>query len=146
MSDAHAQPEAESAAPSLPTMSFPTPFEAIGDEAGVRALVDGFYDQMDRNPAFAALRAIHAEDLGPMREPLTDWLSGWMGGPAVYAQRHPGRPCIMSAHAPFRFDAALADQWLACMRLALAEAAMPQDWAGLTDAAFARMCAGLRNV
>jgi hemoglobin len=126
-------------------MSFLTPFEAIGGEAGVRALVDDFYDRMAQDPAFAALRAIHAEDLGPMRGRLSDWLTGWMGGPSVYAQRHPGRPCIMSAHAPFRIDAPLSDQWLVCMRLALADCAMPEDWRALTDAAFARMCLGLQN-
>jgi hemoglobin len=126
-------------------MSFPTPFEAIGGEAGVRALVDDFYDRMDQDPAFAALRAIHAQDLGPMRRRLSDWLTGWMGGPSVYAQRHPGRPCIMSAHAPFRIDAALADHWLACMRLALATSGMPGDWRELTDEAFARLCRGLQN-
>jgi hemoglobin len=133
------------AAASARAMSFPTPFEAIGEEAGVRALVDGFYDRMEGNPAFAALRAIHAEDLGPMRARLADWLIGWMGGPVVYPERHPGRPCVVSAHAPFRIDATLADQWLACMQLALADSAMPEDWRALTDAAFARMCQGLQN-
>jgi hemoglobin len=127
-------------------MSYPTPFEAIGGEAGVRALVDAFYDRMDRNPAFADLRAIHAADLGPMRSRLADWLTGWMGGPRVYPERHPGRPCIMSAHAPFRIDAALADQWLACMQPSLADCAMPEDWRELTDGAFARLCQGLTNV
>ncbi|MGZ3276116.1 MAG: group II truncated hemoglobin [Caulobacteraceae bacterium] len=133
------------AAASPMTLSYPTPFEAIGGEPGVRALVDDFYNRMDRNPAFAALRAIHADDLGPMRDRLTDWLTGWMGGPPVYAERHPGRPCIMSAHAPFRIDALLADQWLACMQLALADSAMPEDWRVLADEAFGRMCQGLRN-
>jgi hemoglobin len=132
-------------APAPKTLSFPTPYEAIGREAGVRALVDAFYDRMNLNPAFAQLRAIHAQDLGPMRERLTDWLSGWMGGPAVYAQRHPGRPCIVSAHAPFRIDTVLADQWLACMQLALSDCAMPEDWRALTEEAFARMCEGLQN-
>jgi hemoglobin len=127
------------------TMSFPTPFEAIGGEPGVRALVDDFYDRMEANPAFAPLRKIHADDLGPMRARLTDWLIGWMGGPVVYPERQPGRPCVVSAHAPFRIDAALADQWLACMQLALAEREMPEDWRRQTDHAFARLCQGLQN-
>jgi hemoglobin len=126
-------------------MSFPTPFDAIGGEAGVRALVDAFYDRMDQDPAFAALRRMHDVDLGPMRARLTDWLTGWMGGPAVYATRHPGRPCIVSAHAPFRIDSAMADQWLACMQQALNDAALPEDWRALVDQAFTRMCEGLQN-
>jgi len=130
---------------SATALSFPTPYEAIGGEAGVRALTDAFYDRMDQNPAFADLRRMHEPDLGPMRARLTDWLTGWMGGPAVYARRHPGRPCIVSAHAPFRIDAALADQWLACMQLALDQSEMPEDWRALTEEAFARMCRGLQN-
>ncbi len=122
-----------------------TPFGAIGGEAGVRRMVDAFYDAMERDPAAARLRAMHAEDLGPMRARLADWLSGWMGGPAVYAQRHPGRPCIMSAHGLLAIGAAEADQWMACMRQALAAAEVDPDWRPLLERAFERMCQGLRT-
>ena len=123
-----------------------TPYEALGGAAGRRRLTDAFYDRMDRDPAFEALRLMHAADLGPMRERLADWMSGWTGGPAVYAQNHPGRPCIVSAHAPFRIDAAVADQWLACMRAALDAVSVSAQWRGPLDDAFARMCTGLQNV
>lgn len=126
-------------------MSFATPFEAIGGEAGIRRLVNAFYDGMDADPAFGPLRAMHQPDLGPMRARLADWLSGWLGGPSIYAGRHPGRPCIASAHAPFRIDAGHADQWLACMRAALDESDMPEDWRAQVDAAFARMCQAFVN-
>jgi hemoglobin len=121
-----------------------TPYDAIGGEAGVRRLVDAFYDAMDRDPAAAGIRAMHEPDLSAMRDRLSDWLAGWMGGPALYAQRHPGRPCIMSAHAPFLIGAEHAEQWMACMRQALAAAEAPEPWRGLLDKAFDRMCQGLR--
>lgn len=118
-----------------------TPYEAIGGEAGVRALVDAFYDRMEQDPDAAALRAMHAADLGPMRDRLADWLSGWMGGPAVYAARHPGRPCIVSAHGGLGIDEAAAVQWMACMRAALAQSTLDSHWSPLVEEAFARMCA-----
>jgi len=122
-----------------------TPFLALGGEAGVRALVDAFYDAMERDPAATELRAMHAADLSPMRERLSDWLTGWTGGPPVYGQRHPGRPCIVSAHAPFPIGAKETDQWMACMRQALDQVEAPAQWRGLLEQAFERMCQGLRS-
>ncbi len=126
----------------LPTR---TPYEAFGGEPGIRRLVDAFYDVMDGDPAAAGIRAMHEADLEPIRTRLTDWLTVWMGGPKVYAERHPGRPCIMSAHAPFAIGAAEADQWLDCMRKAMLLEPPPAEWREALDTAFARMCQGLRN-
>jgi hypothetical protein len=39
--------------------AFDTPFEGIGGEARVQALVDRFYDLMDLEPGYAELRAVH---------------------------------------------------------------------------------------
>lgn len=122
-----------------------TPFAALGGEAGVRRIVEAFYDAMDRDPAARGLRGLHAADLGPMRLRLADWLSGWLGGPPVYAARHPGRPCIMSAHARLPIGAAEAEQWMACMRQAFDEAGVPALWRKALDAAFARLCEAMRN-
>lgn len=122
-----------------------TPFDALGGEAGVRRLVDAFYDIMDSDPAATELRRMHQEDLSLIRARLSDWLCAWMGGPPLYAERHPGRPCIMSAHAPFAIGAAAADQWMSCMSQALDQIQAPAPWRGLLEQAFGRMCQGLRN-
>ena len=122
-----------------------TPYEAMGGEAGVRRLADAFYDAMERDPAAAGIRAMHAADLTAIRARLADWLSGWFGGPPVYAARHPGRPCIMSAHAPYDIGEAEAAQWMACMRQALDAVDTPADWRAPLELAFSRMSAGLRN-
>jgi len=121
-----------------------SPYRLVGEETGVRRLVDAFYDAMEREPAFARLRAIHAPDLAAMRARLADFLTGWLGGPRVYAERHPGRPCIFSAHTPFAIDADLADQWMACMRGAFADSGTPEPFRALVDPALASLCANLR--
>lgn len=118
-----------------------TPYEAIGGETGLRALVDAFYDHMEQDPQAASLRAMHDADLEPMRARLTDWLSGWMGGPAVYGERHPGRPCIASAHQGLGIQQDHAAQWMACMRAALSQADLDPHWSPLVEEAFARLCA-----
>lgn len=92
-----------------------TPYELIGGEAGVRRLVNRFYDVMDSEPAAAGIRAMHASDLAPVRESLFAFLSGWLGGPRLYTR------CIMSAHKPFAIGTAERDQWLLCMKCALAD-------------------------
>lgn len=119
-----------------------TPFDALG-EAGVRKLVDAFYDAMENDPAASALRAIHQADLSPMRDRLSDWLVGWLGGPQVYAIRHPGRPCIVSAHAGVQIGPEAAAQWMACMRKAFADTGMEARLRGLLEPAFERMCQAL---
>lgn len=121
------------------------PFLLLGGAEGVRRLADAFYDIMEREPEFAALRAIHAADLSPMRARLSDWLVQWMGGPRLYAERHPQRGCIVSAHAKFAIDQRLADQWMACMRQAFDAAAVPTEFRAMVDPVLAGMCQGLRN-
>ena len=122
-----------------------TPFDLAGGEAGVRRLVQAFYDIMEADPAFARLRAIHAADLAPMRARLSDYLAQWMGGPRAYAQRHPGRGCIVSAHAPFGIDAAMAGDWMACMRKAFDAAGVSDEFRRMVEPVLADMCEALRN-
>lgn len=98
-----------------PLTNEPTVFERLGGEPGLRRLVDRFYDLMDGDPAFAALRAIHADDLTPMRGSLTDFLMAWMGGPRDWFDQRPGA-CIVSAHGRLPgIDRETGEQWIACM-------------------------------
>lgn len=96
----------------------PIPYELIGGAEGLRRIVDRFYDIMDTDPAAAGIRAMHGADLGPIREKLFDFLSGWLGGPPLYFQR-PDRKCLHSAHADYAIGEAERDQWLMCMYRAL---------------------------
>ncbi len=96
-----------------------TPYELLGgDEQAVRRIVDRFYDLMESAPEARELRAMHAPDLGPMRDRLTWFLSGWLGGPSLYIERF-GHPRLRARHLPFPIGEAERDAWLACMRDAL---------------------------
>jgi len=98
----------------------PTPFERLGGEAAVRALVDRFYDLMDLEPRFAGLRALHPQDLAGSRDKLFWFLCGWLGGPNHYIDRF-GHPMLRARHLPYAIGTAERDQWMACMRQAMVE-------------------------
>lgn len=110
-----------------------TPYEIIGGEASLRRLVDRFYDLMESDPAVASLRAMHAADLGPMRKHLFEFMSGWMGGPRLYSN------CVVGAHAHLKIGEAERDQWMQCMRQAMAEQAVAEPMRSQMEAALARM-------
>jgi len=97
-----------------------TPFDLIGGEAKVHALVERFYDLMDLEPEYAALRAVHGTDLAKARQHLFWFLCGWLGGPQHYTDRF-GHPRLRARHMPFPIGVLERDQWLACMDQAMAE-------------------------
>ena len=98
----------------------PTPFQQLGGEPVVRALVDCFYDLMDLEPAYAGIRCLHPESLDGSRDKLHWFLCGWLGGPDLYIQRF-GHPRLRARHLPYAIGLAERDQWLACMMSAMVE-------------------------
>ena len=95
-------------------------YRQLGGEAAVRRLVERFYQLMDELPQACVIRALHPADLSHSRERLFMFLSGWLGGPPLYAERF-GPPRLGRAHAPFPIDAAARDAWMDCMSRALDE-------------------------
>ena len=106
-------------------VSEPTPFEGLGGEAPVRALVDHFYDLMDLEPGYAELRATHGSTLDDARDKLFWFLCGWLGGPDHYQERF-GHPRLRARHRPFAIGVKERDQWVACMDQAMGECATPE--------------------
>lgn len=114
-------------------------YARLGGETAVRALVDRFYGLMDTRPEAQQLRQLHP-DLPRAADSLFKFLSGWFGGPPLY-MRERGHPRLRMRHLPFAIGAAERDQWLLCMRQALAEqvaderlrAAVEQAFTGMAD-------------
>lgn len=97
-----------------------TPFDWIGGEDRVRALVDRFYDLMDIEPRYRELRAAHGNSLESARQKLFWFLCGWLGGPQHYTEQF-GHPRLRMRHMPFAIGIIERDQWLACMDQAMGE-------------------------
>ncbi len=97
-----------------------TPYDVVGGDAGVRRLVDRFYDLMDQLPEAYGIRKLHPQDLSGSRDKLYWFLSGWLGGPQHYVERF-GHPFLRARHLPFTIGSAERDQWLMCMRQAVEE-------------------------
>lgn len=125
-------------------MSLPTPYDALGGAAGVRELVDRFYDHMDELPEAAGIRALHAKSLKGSRDKLFLFLSGWLGGPALYVARY-GHPRLRQRHLPFPIGQTERDQWMLCMERALRDMALPPDTRDQLLQAFWKTADHLRN-
>jgi hemoglobin len=95
-----------------------TPYTRLGGEAGVRQLTERFYELMRSLPEARTIRDMHADDLSPMIDKLSVFLTGWMGGPQRYRERF-GRVIIPAVHAPYAIGEEERDAWLLCMRRAL---------------------------
>jgi len=100
-------------------------FELMGGEAQVRTLVDRFYDLMDLESAYKALRVAHGSQLDDARNKLFWFLCGWLGGPNHYMERF-GHPRLRARHMPFMIGIQERNEWLACMDQAMAETQVPQ--------------------
>ena len=119
-------------------------FDALGGEAQVRTLVDRFYDLMDLEPGFAPLRGLHPSTLDGSRDKLFWFLCGWLGGPDHYIERF-GHPRLRARHLPFAIGIAERDQWMDCMRLALAELSTPPALRERLEASFLNTADWMRN-
>jgi hemoglobin len=121
-----------------------TPYEMMGGEPTVRALVERFYDLMELDPAYASLRAVHGSTLESAREKLFLFLSGWLGGPPLYTDRF-GHPMLRARHLPFAIGTVERDQWMACMKQAMGELEVAPGLRTHLEAAFFKTADWMRN-
>ena len=124
--------------------SGPTPFELLGGELGVRALVDRFYDLMAMDERFAGILALHPTPLDDSRDKLFWFLCGWMGGPDLYIERF-GHPRLRARHLPYPIASTERDQWLLCMAQAMADCDVPDTLLDRLLQSFASTADWMRN-
>ena len=119
-------------------------FERIGGSATIDRMVDRFYDRMDTLPEAQVIRAMHADDLGLIRDVLKRYLTEWTGGPKLYSPEK-GHPRLRQRHLGFAIGDSERDAWLLCMRGALAETVADAQARQDVDAAMTKLADWMRN-
>jgi hemoglobin len=125
-----------------------SPFERLGGEAKVRALVERFYDAMtELEPALAALHPCDPDGRvsRPSRDRFALFFIGWLGGPQDYVAKH-GHPRLRMRHAGVAVNDAMARAWMRCMGRALDDGAVTGDIRDFLDARLSEVAGFLRNV
>jgi hemoglobin len=72
-------------------------FDRVGGAVTIDRLVEAFYSRMDTLPEAGVIRAMHAPELGPVKNVLKRYLSEWTGGPKLYSPEK-GHPRLRAAH------------------------------------------------
>ena len=95
-------------------------YQSFGGATGIRTLTDRFYDLMELEPQYRALRQMHGEDMTLIREKLYEFFSGWLGGTATFCRkiRHPQ---LRARHMPFAVNVQVRNEWIACFAQAMSE-------------------------
>ena len=121
-----------------------TPYERMGGEPAVRRLVARFYELMDSLPEAYGIRKLHQPDLASAEQKLYLYLTGWLGGPQLYVEKY-GHPRLRSRHLPFSIGTAEAEQWMLCMRQAMAEVIEDEALRASLDKALNDLAHFMRN-
>lgn len=107
-------------------------YEAMGGADTVSRLVQAFYPKVQADPSIGPL---FPEDIEPVMEKQTLFLTQFFGGPPLYSDRF-GHPMMRARHMPFPITPERAEAWLSCMKRALAEVGLDQQ---LQDAVLERL-------
>ncbi len=90
---------------------------SAGKIDGIKKLVDAFYHYMDTQDSASGIRNMHAKNLDVVKEKLTLFLCGWLGGPKLFQEKF-GSISIPQFHKNFPIGEAERDAWLTCMKMA----------------------------
>jgi len=119
-----------------------TPYDQLGGDQKLRALVECFYDTVDASAP--TLRAMLPADDSVSRTKLYEFLSGWMGGPPLYMERR-GHPRLRMRHIRFAIGADEVQEWLRCMGEALDESGVSGRLRTYLDGEFHRSANFMQN-
>ena len=94
-----------------------SPYDRMGKDK-VMLLANAFYDEMENNTDAEELHSIHPQPMNAIRVKFFEFLSGWLGGPDLFAEKY-GHPRLRARHLPFAIDQKMYEQWMLCMTIAL---------------------------
>lgn len=121
-----------------------TPYQLLGGDVTVRKLVARFYELMDSLPEAYGIRKLHPADLSGSAEKLYMFLSGWLGGPQLYAEQY-GHPRLRARHLPFPIGNNEAIQWMQCMTQAMTEVIESPELRNWLEGQLNQLAAHMRN-
>ena len=90
-------------------------YKLAGELPGIIKLVNDFYMNMDTLSKAKNIRSLHSKDLSDSKIKLSYFLSGWLGGPKLYA-KHYGSINIPMAHKHLKVGIEETEAWLLCMK------------------------------
>jgi len=121
---------------------FETPFDALGGESKIRAIVDRFYDIIETDAP--TVRAMLPRDDSVSRERLSAYLTEWTGGPELYTPDR-GHPRMRMRHAPFAIGGDEVDAWLKCFGRSLDENDVTGDVRAFLDEKIGALAHHMQN-
>ncbi|WP_144379491.1 group II truncated hemoglobin [Mesorhizobium amorphae] len=106
-------------------------YEAIGGDDGLDRLVQAFYDIIEQDEDAQELHLLHRRGHGVAHSRIEqfDYLSGFLGGPQHYVQRH-RHSRLREIHEHVPIGPKMRDLWLKCMTRAVAVAGITEPTAG----------------
>jgi hemoglobin len=124
-----------------------TPFDRLGREPGVRALVEHFYDAMtELEPALALLHPCDASGrvARASRDRFALFFISWLGGPQDYIEQH-GHPRLRMRHAKVPVDDLMATAWMRCMSIAFDRSGVEGDVRAFLEGKLGDLAQFLKN-
>ncbi len=119
-------------------------FDEVGGESALRRLVSAYLAALETRPDARALRALYPKSLAVYSERMTEYLTGWLGGPPVYLQKH-GMPMLRERHVSLPIGSRERDMWMNCMRDAIEQTVAEPLLRERLEAAFWRLADAMRN-
>ena len=122
-------------------------FKRIGEEAGIRVLVNAFYDIIETEEYARPLHLLHQRGHGiaHSRMEQVDYLSGFLGGPVHYLQNH-GHTRLRTIHEHVPIGVEMRDLWLRCMSQAVRQVDLSSQLADELMGHLSRAAESARNM
>lgn len=119
-------------------------YQQIGGETGLKKLVKAYINNLETLPDTQYLRSLYPSNLDYYEQRMVEFLSGWLGGPELYLERH-GMPMLREKHRALTITAEARDEWMRCMRLAIEQTIKAPDLKLTLEGAFWRMADSLHH-